>query len=109
MILRGVASLNSRGKKRTAFGIKIKSMEKLTKFTVHGTDIGSGESIQLDEVSIHADPQTIRELGVFLINASYEMSANGLEHMHLQDVVKDFDHEANVDFIALNSCLVKVV
>jgi len=82
-------------------------MEKLTKFTVHGTAVGSDTSIQLDEVSILADPQTIRVLGVFLINASYEMSTNGLEHMHLQDIVEDFDYDANVDFIALNSEIIK--
>lgn len=82
-------------------------MKKLNKFTVHGTAVGSDTSIQLDEVSILADPQTIRELGVFLINASYEMSTNGLEHMHLQDIVEDFDYDANVDFIALNSEIIK--
>jgi len=82
-------------------------MKKLNKFTVHGTAVGSDTSIQLDEVSILADPQTIRELGVFLINASYEMSTSGLEHMHLQDIVEDFDYDANVDFIALNSDIVK--
>jgi hypothetical protein len=40
-------------------------MKRLTEFTVHGTAVGSDASIQLDEVSILADPQTIRELGVF--------------------------------------------
>lgn len=45
----------------------------------------------------------------FLINASYEMSTNGLEHMHLQDIVEDFDYDANVDFIALNNSFVKPV
>lgn len=82
-------------------------MKKLNKFSVHGTAVGSGQNIQLDEVSILADPQTIRELGVFLINASNEMSAHGLEHIHLQDIVEDFDYEANVDFIALNNSLVR--
>ena len=84
-------------------------MKRLTEFTVHGTAVGSDASIQLDEVSILADPQTIRELGVFLINASYEMSTNGLEQMHLQDIVEDFDYDANVDFIALNNSFVKPV
>ena len=37
------------------------------------------------------------------------MSTNGVEHMHLQDVIEDFDHEENVDFIALNSRLIKTV
>lgn len=82
-------------------------MKKLNRFTVYGTAAGSDKNIRLDEVSILADSQTIRELGVFLINASYEMSTNGLEHMHLQDIVEDFDYEANVDFIALNSSVVK--
>lgn len=84
-------------------------MKKLTKFTVHGTAVGSDKNIQLDEISILADPETIRNLGVFLISASYEMSTNGVEHMHLQDIVEDFNYEENVDFIALNSSLIKAV
>ena len=82
-------------------------MRELSKFSGHGTAIGSDKNIQLGEVSILADPQTIRELGVFLINASYEMSTHGLEHMHLQGIVEDFDYEVNVDFIVLNNSLVK--
>jgi len=35
------------------------------------------------------------------------MSTHGLEHMHLQGIVEDFDYEANVDFIVLNNSLVK--
>ncbi|MBB5371469.1 MULTISPECIES: hypothetical protein [unclassified Janthinobacterium] len=88
---------------------RVQSMKRLTKFTVQGTAVGSDKNIQLDEVSILADPETIRNLGVFLISAASAMSTNGVEHMHLQDVIEDFDHEENVDFIALNSRLIKTV
>lgn len=84
-------------------------MKKLAKFTVLGTAVNSDQEIKLDEVSILADPETLREIGRFLIRASEEMSDNGLEHMHLQDVIDDFDYENNVDFTALNGNVVKIV
>lgn len=84
-------------------------MKKLKKFTVHGTAVGSDKSIKLDEISILADPETIRDLGVFLISASYEMATNGLEHLHLQDLIENFSHKKHVDFIALNQEVVKPV
>ncbi|WLH33257.1 hypothetical protein PSH79_15050 [Pseudomonas sp. FP2196] len=84
-------------------------MRKLAKFTVHGTAVNSDQEIKLDEISILADPETLREIGRFLIKASKEMSKSGLEHIHLQDVIDDFDYENNVDFIALNGNVVKAV
>ncbi|NBF12653.1 Imm32 family immunity protein [Pseudomonas sp. Fl4BN1] len=82
-------------------------MNKLKKFTVHGTAVDSDTSIQLDEISILAEPETLRELGIFLINASYEMAVNGREHVHLQDVIESFSHKEHVDFIVLNQKLIK--
>lgn len=84
-------------------------MKKLKKFTVHGTAVGSDKSIKLDEISILADPETLRDLGVFLISASYEMVTNGLEHLHLQDLIENFSHKKHVDFIALNQEVIKSV
>lgn len=77
-------------------------MKYLTPFTVHGTATGSRKSIQLDEISIIADSETMRTLGNFLINAADEMAHYSLEHLHLQDVAENFSHETHVDFIALN-------
>ncbi len=42
-------------------------MKTLKKFTVHGTAVGSDRSVQLDEISILAEPDTLRVLGEFLI------------------------------------------
>ncbi|PYY83117.1 hypothetical protein DNK59_20580 [Pseudomonas sp. TKO26] len=81
-------------------------MEKLKHFSVQGTAVGSDQSIQLDEISILAEPETLRALGVFLINAASEMALNGREHVHLQEVIEDFSHEQHVDFIALNRALI---
>ena len=77
-------------------------MKNLSAFTVNGTATGSHKSIQLDEISIIADPETMKALGNFLINAADEMAQYGLEHLHLQDLVDNFSHETHVDFIALN-------
>jgi hypothetical protein len=77
-------------------------MKNLTAFTVHGTATGSHKTIQLDEIAIIADSETMRALGNFLINAADEMAQYGLEHLHLQDLVENFSHETHVDFIALN-------
>lgn len=84
-------------------------MEILKKFTVQGTAVGSDKRIELDEISILAEPETIKALGVFLINASYAMAANGLEHVHLQDVIENFSHEEHVDVIALNQAVIEPV
>lgn len=77
-------------------------MEALKEFVVHGTAVGDDKSIRLDEVSILADPEAIRALGEFLINASREMLESGVEHVHLQDVYQDFSSSQHVDVIVLN-------
>ena len=74
----------------------------LNEFTVHGTAVGTTTSLQLDEISILATPQTLRELGQILINASEQMTTHGLEHMHLQDALENFFPQQHVDVIALN-------
>lgn len=81
-------------------------MKNLSAFTAHGTATGSYKSIQLDEISIIADSETMRALGNFLINAADEMSQYGVEHLHLQDFAENFSHETHVDFIALNRELI---
>ncbi len=82
-------------------------MKNLTPFTVHGTATGSNYNIQLDEISIIADSETMSALGSFLINAADEMAQYGLEHLHLQDFVENFSHETHVDIIALNREAIK--
>ncbi len=84
-------------------------MKTLKKFILHGTAVGSDRSIQLDEISILAEPDTLRALGEFLIKASADMVANGLEHVHLQDVIEHFSHEEHVDVIVLNRAVIKPV
>ncbi|MCL9659023.1 hypothetical protein L2088_30440 [Pseudomonas protegens] len=81
-------------------------METLKRYSVQGTAVGSEQSIQLDEISILAEPDTLRALGEFLIKAATDMAADGLEHVHLQEVIEDFSHERHVDFIALNRALI---
>ncbi|WP_347900794.1 hypothetical protein [Pseudomonas purpurea] len=84
-------------------------MEALKGFVVHGAAVGDDKSIRLDEVSILADPETIRVLGEFLINASREMVESGIEHVHLQDVYQDFSSSQHVDIIALNQVAIQVI
>ena len=84
-------------------------MKKLNKFSVHGTAVGESTEIRLDEISILADSETIKNIGVFLINAAYEMEVNGLEHMHFQDFFKDFTSDDHVDFVAINSEVIHVL
>lgn len=81
-------------------------MSKLNHFSVHGVEVGALKGVRLEQVSIVGDPETIREIGAFLIKAAEEMAENGLEHLHLQDVVEGFDYAKNVDFIALNGVIV---
>ncbi|CAI8840250.1 Resolvase/invertase-type recombinase catalytic domain-containing protein [Pseudomonas sp. IT-232MI5] len=82
-------------------------MKKLKNFTAYGTPFGTDKNIKLDEISLLADPETIKNLGLFLINASYEMEINELEHIHLQDVLGNFSHKKHVDLIAINQNIVK--
>lgn len=83
-------------------------MKNATPFTVHGTATGSNKNIQLDEISIIADSETMRALGDVLINAPDEMAEFGLEHLHLQDLVENCSHDTHVDFIALNREVVEL-
>ncbi|WP_428985075.1 Imm32 family immunity protein [Pseudomonas protegens] len=58
-------------------------------------------------LTVLAEPDTLRALGEFLINASADMAANGLEHVHLQDAIEHFSHQEHVDVIALNRAVIK--
>ena len=77
--------------------------KNLESYTVHGTAIGTDTSFQLDEISIVADPKTLKALGAFFMNAADEMEQHGLEHLHFQDLVENFCHDNHVDVIVLNS------
>jgi hypothetical protein len=81
-------------------------MKNLKPFAVHGTATGTETSIQLDEISIVADPKTLKALAAFLMNAADEMEQHGLEHLHFQDIVGNFCHDNHVDVIVLNSDVV---
>lgn len=82
-------------------------MKNLKKFTAYGSSIGKRKSIKLDEISILADPATIKSLGLFLINAAYEMETNELEHIHLQNMLGNFSHKRHIDVIVINQKSVK--
>ena len=84
-------------------------MKKINKFSIYGTPVGESKEIKLDEISILADSEAIKSIGMFLINAAYEMEMNGLEHMHFQDFFKDFTSGEHVDVIALNAELIHVL
>ena len=75
-------------------------MNSINGFRVFGTAVGSDQSIQLDEIVIAADPETIRAIGTFLTNAAYEMEQNKRLHVHLQDAIANFSYEEHVDIIA---------
>lgn len=74
-------------------------MKNFSGFKVFGTAIGDDQSIRLDEITLVADPETIRLIGVFLINTAYEMEENEIEHIHLQDVIRNFSCDDHVDII----------
>ncbi|GGU85809.1 hypothetical protein GCM10009504_47170 [Pseudomonas laurentiana] len=82
------------------------SYEEIKKFSVYGTVIGSDQLVRLDEVSVIADPETIKSLGEFFIKASHEISKDKLEHVHLQDFIECFSEKKHVDIILLNKKLV---
>ncbi|WP_233830157.1 Imm32 family immunity protein [Paraburkholderia sp. ZP32-5] len=83
-------------------------MTELGELKIWGTTEGSDKSLKLDEISILANAEVIRALGVFLINAAYEMDANDVEHMHLQDSIANFSYKNHVDVIAINQEKVKL-
>ena len=74
-------------------------MKNILGFKAFGTATGDNQSIQLDEITLVADAETIRSLGVFLINSAYEMEENAVEHIHLQDVIDNFSYDDHVDII----------
>lgn len=78
-------------------------MSKLTHTQVSGCEVGSSESLRLDEVTLHASPEAFKALGTFLIEAAQRMAVEGLEHLHWQDVMDEFDPEHHVDFILVNA------
>lgn len=46
-------------------------MIKLNNMRAWGTEVGSDETLRLDEISLLTTPAMIRTLGVFLITAAY--------------------------------------
>ena len=74
-------------------------MKNISGFKVLGTAIGSDQSVPLDEITIVADHETIRAIGIFLINTAYEMEENGVDHLHFQDVIGNFSYDDHVDII----------
>jgi hypothetical protein len=82
-------------------------MTELGDLRILGTFEGSNKSLKLDEISIFAKAEVIRALGVFLINAAYEMDVNEVEHVHLQDSIANFSYENHVDVIVNNQEKVK--
>ncbi|MFJ4458453.1 hypothetical protein ACIP1G_31900 [Pseudomonas sp. NPDC089392] len=83
-------------------------MMKLENIEAWGTTTGSDDPLRLDEISLLTTPAMIRTLGVFLINAAYEMESNDIEHIHLQDQTSNFSHENHVDIIVINRDKVKL-
>ena len=75
-------------------------------FAIYGTSTNTSKEIKLDEISIVANAQTLRLIGSFFTIAAKEMEANELEHMHFQDIVKNFSHENHVDIIVINKDVV---
>lgn len=81
-------------------------MKKINHLKVSGTATGDDKNIELDEITILADPQVIMELGRFFIDSAQEMLAQGTEHLHLQDWREGFLE--GVDFVIVNGRLVGV-
>ncbi|WP_233835922.1 Imm32 family immunity protein [Paraburkholderia sp. ZP32-5] len=82
-------------------------MTKFSELKIWGTIEGSDKLLKLSEISILANAEDIRTLGVFLINAAYEMNVNDVEHMHLQDSIANFSYKNHADVIAINQEKVK--
>lgn len=74
-------------------------MIKLDEIKAWGTEPGSDKLLKLDEISILASAAMIRTLGVFLINAAYEMETNDAEHVHLQDFSSNFSYDHHFDIV----------
>ncbi|UOD32956.1 hypothetical protein INH39_15675 [Massilia violaceinigra] len=74
-------------------------MKTMRSFRVSGTATGSKKSKQLDEITILANPDTLRRIAIFLIGAAHDMEVNQLDHVHLQDTIKGFSYDNHVDII----------
>lgn len=77
-------------------------MIKFNNMRAWGTEVGSDETLRLEEISLLTTPAMIRTLGVFLITAAYEMEENDAEHIHLQDLSSNFSHKKHVDMVLVN-------
>ncbi|QOZ85573.1 MULTISPECIES: hypothetical protein [Chromobacterium] len=84
-------------------------MTNLGDLKILGTIEGDDKPQKLDEISILANADVIRDLGIFLINAAYEMELNEVEHVHLQDSIQNFSYNNHADVIAINQEIVKPI
>lgn len=82
-------------------------MIKIKSFTVTGTEKNKQDIISLDEIVIHGTPETLRQIGLFLINSAHEMEINDTDHCHLQDTVKEFSQTKHCDIILVNKNIIK--
>lgn len=84
-------------------------MIKIRPFIITGTEKNKQESINLDEIVIYGNPDTLRQLGIFLINSAYEMEKNDSEHLHFQDEIDNFSGDKHCDVILVNKNIVKKI
>jgi hypothetical protein len=82
-------------------------MKKLGKFKISGCPYGREESFGLDEIVILASPAVLRYIGEFLTSSAYEMEKDDVEHIHMQDSIKNFSHRNHVDIIVVNQKIVE--
>ncbi|MDM5181490.1 hypothetical protein PO883_30375 [Massilia sp. DJPM01] len=75
-------------------------MKTMRNFSVLGRATGSKKNKQLDEITIVANPDTLRRIAIFLIGAAHDMEVNEFGHAHFQDTIKNFSYENHVDIIA---------
>ncbi|MFJ4344023.1 hypothetical protein [Pseudomonas sp. NPDC089401] len=79
----------------------------LDNFTIHGTEAGTDKTLDLDEISLLASPDTLQSLGEFFIESAKKMKTDDMDHIHLQDALKTFSHGKHVDIILLNNTIIK--
>ncbi|GKT02450.1 hypothetical protein AVKW3434_23695 [Acidovorax sp. SUPP3434] len=82
-------------------------MTKLPPFNATATEKDQQESIEIDEITLHATPEAFRALGIFFLNAAHEMDLNESDHIHLQDSVQNFSSKKHCDIILLNKKIIK--
>ena len=83
-------------------------MIKLEKIKAWGTEVGSVQSMALDEIVLLATPDTLHALGNFFLCAAQEMTEYNTEHIHLQDRCGNFWTEEHVDIILANKETIKI-